>query len=853
MIEKWMRVATRGMVLACLVLSACGGESGDSAASAGGPGGAAGPSPQIDNAALVLPIEVLGNGAPDAPTIAVANLTLDADAIAQATRLTVRCHRCGFYNSPEFETLSKPLTKVAASLRIAGARDAANAPWIDITDANITMPDAERAHGGVNGAQVAIRFSIPIDGAARSRLTASTGNRIEFRFNGTDGNSNGFRILDVQLQDNSGRDLLSMPKRWKDIAAEKVTTAYTVSDAQAGSALWHGGNVLRKSPIVARTLRAACASCHASDGRDLQYFNYSNNSIVQRARFHGLSTEQGNQIVAYLRTSLASSVPHVAQAAPWNPPYQPGPGLDSRPVAEWAAGAGLDAVLPDAASFLNAFTGKPAGSAAAVTQSDLDAAMDPSPGKVLNTREMPIPLELPDWNAWLPIESPLDIWAPEAGQSAGLFETRGVPDQNPQQVFQRIDDWLKANRNPAGGYGDWSHLSTPQRERAQAWLGDLGARTIEFGGGGRGSHLSPDPSQPYGGEIGGRILQARMSAQTAGLANLPAAFTREAFVERAQFGVMHWMGVRQWELAHRHGLEGPQAWLHGSRDGNGAWVGQGERRGWPFSWPSVFYVAPHMLYVQQGGRENYFSWEPRLVSFYRTNQWYQLQMTINPGWPGASVGPMDWPYHMGFITGLADDLITAKAPGPVTSMHLVRFFEVRTKLAQLANTNLPFDAPDPNDPNNLFRNGGLQSRADLANHKLGVGEVVDRGPDTWEKSRFRELETVTPGLHLKFINSSISLYNKMYADTTYAQWRRCDPNARFGDEIESKSGFRFCLDPQRTPLPLNSKGQPHLVGGWVDWTTQQYTLWSVMSARNHGAEPARLKVFSDWVDRMWPN
>jgi hypothetical protein len=228
-------------------------------------------------------------------------------------------------------------------------------------------------------------------------------------------------------------------------------------------------------------------------------------------------------------------------------------------------------------------------------------------------------------------------------------------------------------------------------------------------------------------------------------------------------------------------------------------------------------------------------------------------MTVNPGWPGASEGPMDWPYHMGFTTAVVDDLVTAKAPAAVSASHLARYFQVRTKLAQLANTNLPFNVPDPTDPTNLFKNKGLQSKADLANHKLGVGEVVDRGPEDYEKSRFRQLDAVTPGLHLMFINSSISLYNAMYANTTYEQWRRCDPNAMFGTESEVKSGFRFCLDPKRTPLPLNSKGQQHLVGGWVDWTTEQYTSWSVISARNHGAEAQRLKTFSDWTTRMWPN
>ena len=87
-------------------------------------------------------------------------------------------------------------------------------------------------------------------------------------------------------------------------------------------------------------IKAHCSDCHSEDGRDLKYFNYSNNSIVVRSVFHGLTTAQGNQIASYIRSL---NVPNPGR--PWNPPYQPGPGLDSKPVTDWAAGAGLSAVL----------------------------------------------------------------------------------------------------------------------------------------------------------------------------------------------------------------------------------------------------------------------------------------------------------------------------------------------------------------------------------------------------------------------------------------------------------------------------------------------------------------------------
>ena len=129
------------------------------------------------------------------------------------------------------------------------------------------------------------------------------------------------------------------------------------------------------------------------DGRDLKYFNYSNNSIQARALFHGLTAQQGDQIASYIR-----SLNVVNPGRPWNPPYQPGPGLDSQPVINWAAGAGLDAVLDTDQEMLNAMF--PSG-----YQDSVFAATSR-----LNQRETPLPVQLPDWNQWLPGTHPMDAF-----------------------------------------------------------------------------------------------------------------------------------------------------------------------------------------------------------------------------------------------------------------------------------------------------------------------------------------------------------------------------------------------------------------------------------------------------------
>jgi hypothetical protein len=799
--------------------------------------------------ALLLPIEVLGNGSPAEPVIATTALPLAGADIASVASLYVQCHRCGFYGPPEFEALALPLVTVKASLRIDGGTsggdassiegDGGDAPWIDITDANVQVDPVSLAHGGIYGALLTTTFNVPIDAVTRSRLVPGM-NTIEFRFNGTDGGSSGYRILDLQFQDANGNDLSPVTKTWANISAEKAAGMNPSTAASQGQALWTGRNTLIKSTIVPRTIRAACSDCHAADGRDLQYFNYSDNSIVQRSRFHGLTQAQGEAIVAFLRSSLYGTVADVPSAAPWNPPFQPGPGLDSQPVEQWAAGAGLDAVLPNGAAFMKAFVGQPVDNTPlSVTQAEITAAMDVT--KVTNTREMPVPIQFPDWNAWLPIVHPLDIWPPTSGQTTGLFE-QGYAGASPLAQYTSLVAWLTMNKNPNGVYGDWSNLTPNQLNSLQGMLQGLGGQATQFGGGGRGSRVSSDPSNPYAVQIGGQNMQSLLSTQTAALANLDTCgpigpctpFNSDSFIERADEGLYHWMIVKQWELVESYGLQAQQT-FHGSVDSNGNWLGQGEVRGWPYSWPSAFYVAPHMLYsptqTSDGLRQFYFSWENELVSYYRTDSWYALQITVNPGWPGASNGAIDWPYTQGFIQGLADDLISANAPGWITAAHLARYFEVNTKLSQLANTNLPFDDPDPSDPTNEESNGGIQSKADLL-FKIAPAVIMDSYTGT--PGRFRTLDQIAPGTYLQFLNGSIAAYGQMYFGTTPSEYRVCDPNNMSMGGPEQYAGMRFCVD--------SSDG----------YTTQQYSAWGVIEATNEGADPTLVQSYDTWNKVMWP-
>jgi hypothetical protein len=167
---------------------------------------------------------------------------------------------------------------------------------------------------------------------------------------------------------------------------------------RAGRDLWHNATLTASSLPTSPKIKAHCADCHAEDGRDLKYFNFSNYSIVTASVVHGLSTEQGEQIASYIR-----SLPFPNPGRPWNPPYQPRPGLDEQAITSWAAGAGLRWVLErdiDGLPYLFGQSGVPAERSVSIPAGEaggigeLAGKIKPStfrPDGNLSPREIPSP------------------------------------------------------------------------------------------------------------------------------------------------------------------------------------------------------------------------------------------------------------------------------------------------------------------------------------------------------------------------------------------------------------------------------------------------------------------------------
>ena len=208
--------------------------------------------------------------------------------------------------------------------------------WIPLNNDTVTVAEPGRSFGGIGGGFATLTITLPLP----SGTVAGGANTIRFRFDHTDGFTSAYRVLALNFLTIDGRKIIPAESFAVDTPETWTPPMSDPAAIRSGQELWHAASLAVNSLPNSPRMRAHCADCHAQDGRDLKYFNFSNASIVDRSRFHDLSILQGEQIASYIR-----SLPLPNPGRPWNPPYQPGPGLDEHPVSNWAAGAGLGWVL----------------------------------------------------------------------------------------------------------------------------------------------------------------------------------------------------------------------------------------------------------------------------------------------------------------------------------------------------------------------------------------------------------------------------------------------------------------------------------------------------------------------------
>ena len=245
-------------------------------------------------AMVVLPLEVIGEVG------IVKTVSLDVGDIGKSGRsLYLRVNNLSYDGK--------------ASVSINGSS------WVKLANDAVRVEVLEpgASYGGIGGGF----FTHELIVDATAGLFQNGVNKISFRFNFSDGRSIGYRVIDLDVLDASGNTLLGDNSIMREDPSAWQAPLPKASDIEAGKRLWDTAALKRMddSPLIAK-----CGNCHARDGRDLKYFNYSNHSIVERAKFYGLSEHEGKKIASYIR-ALSFDAP--AGGRPWNPPYQPGPCL----------------------------------------------------------------------------------------------------------------------------------------------------------------------------------------------------------------------------------------------------------------------------------------------------------------------------------------------------------------------------------------------------------------------------------------------------------------------------------------------------------------------------------------------
>lgn len=486
----------------------------------------------------------------------------------------------------------------------------------------------DAAYGGLGGGFGTNEFATPITGFEPNKE-----HQIQFSFNYlAPEEESGYRILDMKLwltndvnannQLTNGR-IEEDPSLWQGPFGKGAS-----KEAAEGEDLWFGRNgaPALKDP-AGRVIKASCSNCHAQNGYDLKYFNYSNKSIESRATFHGLSRDEAKNIAQYIRDL---EMKNSENGRPWQPPFQPGPDADND-AFEWAAGAGLENVLQNENGLLIDMFGSENPS-----KTDIRAAVNAYKGNT-NIRTQRIATQFPDWNEWLPRVHPKDILS---DSDYSLIETAFANLKNSVDTETKRDDlnnktgvWALYSRN-----GLFEALGIFAMEVHKVLAGDY---TLTF------------PSSPEWADN----------------------FSTQA-VEDMKKSLSHWYSVKLFDVIHEYNL-------HDIDDLGNIPNNEEEVFQWPTREWAVFQNAAHVI---SGNRVTAYmlsdvgNASKETKSIYMSSLWYQVQLTLTPGnRRGGIVVPNDYSYNLQHIhrlearTGMAEP---------------VRFFQNYLKAAEQRNNGL---------------------------------------------------------------------------------------------------------------------------------------------------------------------
>ena len=523
-------------------------------------------------AQVTLPIEVMGAEGTEVNV----TLSLTAGQVAATQRLWLQTHNIRY---PE-----------KASFRINGGA------WVPLNNTTATMLPTSQTYGGIGGSFAVLKMTLPV---TPSQLVTGN-NTLTFRFNVSNGLAVGYRIVKLNLLDAGGTQLMPASAFTQENPATWLPPSSASADIVAGENLWRNAPLMASYRPGAQPLMAKCASCHTQNGADLQYFSYSNHTIIERSKFHGLSATQGSQIASYIRNLAVKKA-----GRPWNPPYQPGPGLTDKPNDEWLAGAGIDSVPDDDSDTLLAMF--PNG-----VRRDALMEGDTNKFKRFSSHDTLLAFQLPDWNHWLPEIHPLDGMPQDFSTSKSLKAYNDLRTQLVGKTAAETREWMRTSNagQPRSGmflltdlYGDAPHellrARRPELFNASGSISDSAAAR-----------------QVYSWILWRMVKHVEIHEEFAltGLGKEPDGVEWANYDKREALPRM-WLGANRTVFDSSPFLSGSEFNITGSASGNNAF------------------------------NHNYLS-----------NAWYQLQLMLNGGQrTGGGHGVVDFGYAHGFLNGFQRD------------------------------------------------------------------------------------------------------------------------------------------------------------------------------------------------------
>lgn len=551
------------------------------------------------NGTVTLPIEVLGTAGIQK------SVSFILASTSGITDLYLRCNACGY----EDITLNKNASMVKATVRVNGGAAIALKRFTEGStvygNSQIKVIGGEADYGGIGGTFRTVRFMVPVSGLKVGL------NTLTFEHVNPAAPSIGFRIIDLNLLQNGdiNRKVLPASVFVQDDPSKWLAPRNNSADIAAGGRLWVQRDKLydvsfdrtdgqgNGQGVINGRMHASCSNCHAADGRDLKYFNFSNTAIVERSKFHGLSQAEGEQLASYIRSV---NIPLVKQARPWNPTYQPGVGMDSKPVYEWAAGAGVDAIL-DKASDMAPYL-FPRGTSITEVRAVVDRF------KTLNFRELPVNIPMPEWNQWLPLIHPDDAF--NTSDAAINEDNQGHSVGMP--FYLKMYNDAKTNPTP-------DNLAGLSRD-LKAWL----QRDLTCVSNGLGN---TDPYRAINGAVMTSLHIPFPKVTTSNCTSIDRA--QLANIELAKRGLTAWATVKLWEINHSQNLEERSKNVGKSITSSGRTINASEARGWQADGRNVFDRPPHFTGVDP--QRKYLN-QSAMQGIFESNAWYHLNMVLNPGY-----------------------------------------------------------------------------------------------------------------------------------------------------------------------------------------------------------------------------